>query len=68
MFEITDIMKTDVITVKKGTPIYEAMERLVEHNFTGLPVVDDKYGAGGHCYGKRHAEAYCGPGYTEAGV
>ncbi len=41
MFEITDIMKTDVVTVKKDTPIYEAMERLVEHNFTGLPVVDD---------------------------
>ena len=41
MFEITDIMKTDVITVKKDTPIYEAMERLVEHNITGLPVVDD---------------------------
>ncbi len=41
MFEITDIMKTDVVTVKKDTPIYEAMERLVEHNITGLPVVDD---------------------------
>ena len=41
MFEITDIMKTDVITVKKDTPIYEAMERLVENNITGLPVVDD---------------------------
>ncbi len=41
MFEITDIMKTDVITVKKDTPIYEAMQQLVEHNFTGLPVVDD---------------------------
>lgn len=41
MFEITDIMKTDVVTVKKDTPIYEAMKRLVEHNITGLPVVDD---------------------------
>lgn len=41
MFEITDIMKTDVITVKKDTPIYEAMERLVENNITGLPVVED---------------------------
>lgn len=41
MFEITDIMKTDVVTVKKDTPIYKAMERLVEHNITGLPVVDD---------------------------
>ena len=41
MFEITDIMKTDVVTVKKDMPIYEAMERLVEHNITGLPVVDD---------------------------
>ncbi len=41
MFDIKDIMKTEVVTVKKDTPIYEAMERLVEHNFTGLPVVDD---------------------------
>lgn len=41
MFEITDIMKTDVVTVKKDTPIYEAMKRLVENNITGLPVVDD---------------------------
>ncbi len=41
MFEITDIMKTEVVTVKKDTPIYEAMERLVENNITGLPVVDD---------------------------
>ncbi len=41
MFDITDIMKADVITVKKDTPIYEAMERLVENNITGLPVVDD---------------------------
>ncbi len=41
MFEITDIMKTDVVTVKKDTPIYEAMERLVENNITGLPVIDD---------------------------
>ncbi len=41
MFDITDIMKTDVITVKKDTPIYEAMQQLVENNITGLPVVDD---------------------------
>ncbi|MCD6392795.1 MAG: CBS domain-containing protein [Planctomycetes bacterium] len=41
MFDIRDIMKTEVVTVKKDTPIYEAMERLVEHNITGLPVVDE---------------------------
>lgn len=41
MFEITEIMKTDVITVTKDTPIYEAMEKLDENDITGLPVVDD---------------------------
>jgi len=41
MFEITNIMKSNVITVKKDTPIYEAMEKLAENNITGLPVVDD---------------------------
>lgn len=35
-------MKTHVITVKKDTPIYDAIELLLHNNITGLPVVDDE--------------------------
>ena len=41
MFEIKAIMTTDVITVKRQTPIYEAIEILLENDITGLPVVND---------------------------
>jgi CBS domain-containing protein len=34
-------MTTNVISVKKDTPIGKAMEILVAKNITGLPVVDD---------------------------
>ena len=39
MVRIRDVMKTHVVTVEKGTPVTEAVQILVEHNFTGLPVV-----------------------------
>ena len=42
MFKAKDIMKGDVITVTRQTPIYEAIRILVEGNVTGLPVVDDE--------------------------
>jgi len=35
-------MTTDVITVKRDTPIYEAVEILIKNNISGLPVVDDE--------------------------
>ena len=41
MFKAKTVMVTDIITVKKQTPIYEAIRILVEHNITGLPVVND---------------------------
>jgi CBS domain-containing protein len=41
MFEVKTIMKTDVITVKRQTQIYEAIRTFVENNITGLPVVND---------------------------
>ena len=41
MFEAETIMKTDVFTVKRQMPIYEAIELLVENQITGLPVVND---------------------------
>ena len=42
MFEIKNIMTKDVISVKKDTPIREAIEIMVEKEITGLPVVDNK--------------------------
>lgn len=41
MFETKSIMTTDVIAVKRQTPIYRSIEILLENNITGLPVVDD---------------------------
>ncbi len=41
MFKAKEIMKTGVITVKRKTETYEAIRILVEHNITGLPVVND---------------------------
>ncbi len=41
MFKVKDIMKTEVITVKRETDTYEAIRILVENNITGLPVVND---------------------------
>ena len=40
MFEISNIMTTDVITVHTQTPINEAIEILINNNITGLPVVN----------------------------
>ncbi len=34
-------MTTDVVSVTKETPIYEAMELLIKNEITGMPVVDD---------------------------
>ena len=41
MFETKTIMTTDVVAVKRHTPILQAIEILVEQNITGLPVVND---------------------------
>lgn len=41
MFKAKTVMKADVITVKRQTPIYEAIRTLVENSITGLPVVND---------------------------
>lgn len=35
-----DIMKPGLITVKRQTPVYKAMELLANYNISGLPVVD----------------------------
>ncbi len=41
MFKAKDVMKTNLITVGRHTPIHEAIRILVENNITGLPVVND---------------------------
>ena len=41
MFKAKSIMTTDVVSVKRQTPIYEAIRILVENNITGLPVIND---------------------------
>lgn len=41
MFSVKAVMKTHVVKVKKDTPVYEAIELLLNNNITGLPVVDD---------------------------
>ena len=42
MTEIRDVMEANVVAVQRGTPILEAIQTLVTHGFTGLPVVDKK--------------------------
>jgi len=42
MIQIKDIMTKDVITAKRETPIYEAMNLLKKHKISGLPVVNDE--------------------------
>ncbi|KPL25263.1 MAG: hypothetical protein AMJ75_01670 [Phycisphaerae bacterium SM1_79] len=39
-----DIMTQEVVSVTKETPIYEAMELLINNEITGMPVVDDEMG------------------------
>jgi len=36
-----DIMKCGLLTVKRYTPIYQAMDIIAKRNITGLPVIDD---------------------------
>ena len=39
MLKAKDIMTESVVSVKKDTPIYEALELLAKYNITGIPVV-----------------------------
>ncbi len=43
MFETKTIMTTDVIVVKRDTPLSVVVEILVDNNITGLPVVNDDW-------------------------
>ncbi len=37
-----DIMKKDVFVLKRGDTVAYAIERLLEHNISGMPVVDEE--------------------------
>jgi CBS domain-containing protein len=41
MLKIKDIMTKDVISVKRQTPIYQAVEILLKNEITGMPVIED---------------------------
>jgi len=41
MLKAKDIMSKNVVSVKKDTPIFEAVKILVEQNISGLPVVEE---------------------------
>lgn len=41
MLKAKDVMTENVVSVKKDTPIYEALELLAKYNITGIPVVRD---------------------------
>ncbi len=41
MLKARDIMNTNVISVNKDAPIFEAVKLLVENNISSLPVVED---------------------------
>ena len=41
MLKVKDIMTKDVISVKRATPIYQAVEVLLENEITGMPVVEE---------------------------
>jgi CBS domain-containing protein len=41
MLRARDIMSEDVISVRKDTSIFDAIELLVTNNISGLPVVED---------------------------
>ena len=42
MFSIKSIMTTNVITVKPETAIFDALNLLIEHKISGMPVIDNE--------------------------
>jgi CBS domain-containing protein len=41
MLKAKDIMTEDIISVREDTPIYDAVEIIVKHGISGMPVVKD---------------------------
>jgi len=41
-FKVSNIMRTEVISVRKDTPIGEAIREMIVNNITGMPVINDR--------------------------
>ena len=39
--EVSEVMRSPVVTIAPGEPLAEAARQMVEHRFGGLPVLDD---------------------------
>lgn len=40
MLTAKDLMTTDVVTIRKDAPVYEAIDLMLQHEISGLPVVE----------------------------
>jgi CBS domain-containing protein len=40
-FKVSNIMRTEVISVRKDTPIGDAIREMIVNNITGMPVIDE---------------------------
>jgi len=60
MLKVEDIMTKEVISVKRETPIYEAMEVLRKNDITGMPVIDDDMTLVGVITEKDVLRLFCG--------
>ncbi|MBF0493608.1 MAG: CBS domain-containing protein [Candidatus Omnitrophica bacterium] len=41
MYKIEDVMTKNVLSIKAKAKVYDAAKMLIDHNISGLPVVDD---------------------------
>jgi CBS domain-containing protein len=44
MLRAKDIMTSDIVSTQKNTPVYQAVNLMLEHGITGIPVVDENDG------------------------
>jgi len=42
MYRASDVMNTSVVTLHQDTSVEEAIRKLLEHQISGIPVVDDE--------------------------
>lgn len=40
MFPVKDVMTRNVVTATKDMPIFDAIQLLVDHHITGIPIID----------------------------
>ena len=59
MIKAKDVMSTNVISVKKDTPIFDSVQLLVEKRLSGLPVVEDDMTLAGVLSEKDVVDIFC---------